>query len=119
MADGEPPKPLLPFEEGANDLISESEQIFYSQISYSNVVQVQVNKGQCHETYYHQLDSEYEIADKKALLGNLKHILVGKFSHSIKTFFASLKLQGMPMRIFKWESDFTPIKESSLAPVWI
>ncbi|GAA0160481.1 hypothetical protein LIER_17025 [Lithospermum erythrorhizon] len=172
-----PSKPLLPFVKGANQLISESEQIFASKISYSNVVQGQINKGQCHENYYHQLDSDlislkptsiyqskpavvFKIADKKALLGNLKHILVGKFSQgrppltTIKTFFASLKLQGnynlslldnkhlaiececksdfirlwlkltwsiqgRPMRIFKWESDFTPIKESSLAPVWV
>ncbi|KAG9157088.1 hypothetical protein Leryth_022384 [Lithospermum erythrorhizon] len=63
--------------------------------------------------------------DEKVLLESMKPVLVGKFTHDrppiglIKEFFVSLKLRGYEMRVFKWDSDFNPFKESPIVPVWI
>ncbi|GAA0171557.1 hypothetical protein LIER_25558 [Lithospermum erythrorhizon] len=63
--------------------------------------------------------------DKNVLLESTKPVLVGKFTHGkppfgvIKEFFVSLKLRGYEMWVFKWDSEFSPFKESLIAPVWI
>ncbi|GAA0174890.1 hypothetical protein LIER_28180 [Lithospermum erythrorhizon] len=57
----------------------------------------------------------------------MKPVLVGKFTHGkppfgvIKEFFVCLKLRGdcYEMRLFKWDSEFSPFKESPIAHVWI
>ena len=170
MADGEPPEPAPPREEGIN----QSKLPLNPQKSYSQVVQTHLVKGQSFVNFSQsnpillQPISKYNgkpsvvftISEKESLLAKMKFVLVGKFSHgrppfkTIKEFFMGLKLKGnynislfdqkhlfielsskvdytrvwlklnwsikgFSMRVFKWNSEFSPQKESAIAPVWI
>ncbi|GAA0144993.1 hypothetical protein LIER_44067 [Lithospermum erythrorhizon] len=114
MADGEPPAPPPPREDGVKESLPDKDM----HKSFSQVVQGNLDKGQNFVKLVQQLDSDtfsfkpiarykgkpsvvFSISEKVSLLEKMNFVLVGKFSHgrpplnTIKDFFMGLKLQGV------------------------
>ncbi|GAA0166284.1 hypothetical protein LIER_43753 [Lithospermum erythrorhizon] len=143
MAVGEPSKPphphedsdyrTLPHHEGSNISFSNQPPLFSEVVkNHFECNQIEPNMQNLISTplkplsiYQGKPCVRFKMEEKATLLNNLKFVLVCKFSHgrpqfsTIKQFFAGLKLQGFTMRVFKWDRNFSPYRESTIAPVWI